>query len=610
MESTSSMHSLPPEQDLFGRFEAIGYKPRKGQKSLILYVASHPEQNDFNGVLPTGYGKTQTALATIFILSQQGRINRVLVVVPTDSQRSQYVDTINESCEAMGLPTLTHHEVKGTIVDIRAHRENRAMIFVTTVQAILADPGHYADLTATGRWLLFCDEYHKLRGDAAWGKAVANINAAVRLGLTATPIRTDRQMTVFGTRPPDVVVTFQDAYVEQAIRGVEAHIEHYFVDVQEPDGAGGLVARRLTTEEIGNEASFEAYQKSRDLRLTGKYLAGILSAAHDCLQVKLLRHPNQHQMLVFAMSVLHGKTVSSMLNAVYGKDFSDWIGVGPDGRPDPENAAILKRYKKNQLPCLVQVDKAGEGFDNPRSSVLVFLNLLRKETVKAYQQMGRGLRRNRFIMVFEDDVCDVFASPDTGVAELACEFAKQTIDSLSGSAEEDIDGKERNKNEPPWFTIPPFMPSVTDVEFDRTELVRREAAKVPQAHIESVRSGLTHIGKIATDDDIRRVLAEREAEKLIAAAEAVQRDPEVQRERVTKAVATLAGNIARKLHRDSFDKTMIGDYSRLINGQWKRISGLGHNAMFGEDFRRKYEWVQELTEQIQESGQVPLWLKL
>jgi superfamily II DNA or RNA helicase len=608
MEHASPVYPVSPAEDLFGRFKYKGYKPRLGQEKLIQHVSDNPSQQTYNGALPTGYGKTHGAICCYEIVRMQMRCNRLLILVPTDTQREQYVTSFQEGCDLMGIRISECRKLDGEISHLRAHKENRAEVFVTTVQAILANETYFAELMKTGRWMIFCDEYHKLRAEAAWGGAIRKLSCDVMLGLTATPVRTDREATVFGHTPPDVVVTFEEAYRERAIRGVVGHIEHYFVDVQEPDGT----VRRLTTEELGDERNFESYQKARGLRLIGKYLAGILSAAHDCLVVKNLKHQDQHQMLVFCMSVAHAKTVSTMLNAVYGPGFADWIGVGPDGRSDAENKDVLDRYVKNKLLCLVQVDKAGEGFDNPRSSVLVFLNLLRKATVKAHQQGGRGLRRNYKIRRFTEDVCDMFASPDTEMADLILDFVNLTValDLVPDDDDADDAGNPRDRADP-FFEIPPFAPVVQDAEFDRSEIISRALLGIAQEAVDENRTRLERKGMtVATDDDIRRVMAEWEAEKLIEAAQAVQKDPETQRARVNKAVSTLAGNVIRMVHGSSFDKTIVGDCIKLINGRWKKVSDLSHSEMFEEEFVKKYEWVQKLNHEIRESGEVPSWLRL
>src|SRR4051794_12320671 len=172
-------------------------------------------------------------------------------------------------------------DVMHEISDWRMSWENKCWIFVTTVQSVLYNIDWYRELMSKGTWLTFFDEYHKLNAEegAKWGKAAEAIKGDVVLGLTATPIRSDYSPTIFNGLPVDVTVSFEQAYNERAIRGVVAHVEHYFVDMRGPDGE----TMRITTEDLRNVTTdWDSYQAKRGLRFTDGYLAGILAAAHDC----------------------------------------------------------------------------------------------------------------------------------------------------------------------------------------------------------------------------------------------------------------------------------------------------------------------------------------
>lgn len=604
------MSGLPPAEDLERRIVRSGRQLRKGQRDFIRYVSEHPDQVIFNGVLPTGYGKSMTAEGSCDVLKQQGRATRFLFVVPTDTQRTQYAEGVALDVANMSLNLklmaqktedgLVYHVpivVSHTVADLRAHLENRCEVFITTIQSIHANQGWYADFMSTGTWCVFADEYQKLNREdgAKWGKALEALHYNILFGLTATPVRTDRKQTVFATKEPDVCVTFKQAYTEQAIRRVVAHIEHYFVDVI---GDSGDI-ERVTTDNI------DSYDLSRDLRFTTKYYASLLSSAHDCLTAKNLNHHNQNQMLVFAMSVKHAQSVSDVMNTLFGKGFSDWVGVGPDGRSSSENKEILKRYKANEFPCLVQVDIAGEGFDNPRSSVLVFLNLLRKASVKAVQQAGRGVRRNYGISDFNEDACDMFASPDTEMADLIRELAEQTLD--VGEVGREVGSSDGEEREAPIYNIPPFDTSVKDTEYDRSEVI----SKIPQAEVDNFRDAVERQEPHAevSDDRLRAILADERIEQM-KKVEAMQKRPEVMRDKVQDALKVFVNNVLRLRYGRSAPQSATGDMYRVINTQWKRLTKKGHGDMLEEDFRRKYDWIREMNDTIGETRALPRWLQL
>lgn len=611
MQSTSNLREMSLSEELVGQLAYRGIKLRPGQEDFIRYVDLNPSQPVFNGVLPTGYGKSKTAECVCHILKKQGRANRFLFIVPTDTQRTQYIEGIGSDVLEMDLDLkLLKHETDDgieyavpMIVDhtsrvLRAHRNNLCEVYVTTVQSITANHGFYLDLMASGRWCVFGDEYQKLNKEdgAKWGKAVDDLPCSVMLGLTATPVRTDKKETVFSNKEPDVIVTFEAAYQQQAIRGVVAHIEHYFVDVETDSGV-----ERITTENI------EDYDLSKELRFTSKYQASILASAYACMAEKNLRHNAQHQMLVFAMTVSHARNISETLNAMFGSGFSSWVGVGDNGRPDKENRDILKKYKSNQLPCLVQVDIAGEGFDNPRSSVLVFLHLLKKATVKAIQQAGRGIRRNYGIHRFEDDICDMFASPDTEMAELAVDLARRTLDATDiGNSSK---GKEGGDRKSPVYGIPPFDSLIKDSEFDRSEVV----SKITQAEIDGFRKRVEKeegsASRFITDDRLRQILADHAMEQ-IKRAHAISGSHDNAQTRVEEAEKILAGNALRLRFGQSIPKSAWGDAYKSIRRAWKKHANMGHSDMLDEDFRRKHAWLVSINDGISKTREVPVWLQL
>jgi len=602
MQHASTMQTLSPAENLFGRLDRENIELRVGQRKLITHVSDNPNQPIYSAVLPTGYGKSSLFLCVADVLKAQGRINRVLVIVPTDTQRTQYREGISKNISEWQL-NLDQNcmNVNGSHATLRANKLNKVEIFITTVQSIVADKnGYYCDLMANGKWLVFCDEYHKLNSDedAKWGKAVESLPHTVTLGLTATPIRTDGKPTFFSNKEPDVFVSYEQAYVEEAIRGVIAHIEHYHIDVKNDDGG----VDRITTDNIGKR------KLSEDLRLSTKYVASLVTSAGDCLLSKNMRQNNCHQMLVFAMNVAHAKSVSETLNVIYGAGYSEWVGVGDNGRATKDNRDIIKRYKNNEFKCLVQVDMAGEGFDNPRSSVLVFLNLLRKSTVKAHQQMGRGVRRNYEVADFLDDVCDIFVSPDTELAELANDWALRTIGEITPVTPDNGDPKKT-----PIYEIPPFDSDLVNSEYDFSEIIK----KISQGSVDRFKDLITktasqegkEMSGIVTDEWALNILATDRLAQLEKAEKAISSEV-TWREKVDNAVKTLSGNITRLRYGSSGTKDARVDVYRMISRKWIQKTKLNSEAMLEEDFRKKHEWVSGINDELTLTREIPRWLVL
>ena len=346
------------------------------------------------------------------------------------------------------------------------------------------------------------------------------------------------------------------------------------------------------------------------MRFTSKYIAGILSSAHDCLTIKNLTHSGAHQMLVFAMNVAHAKFVSDTLNSMYGNGFSDWVGVGERGRTSKENKGIVEDYKNNKIACLVQVNIASEGFDNPRSSVLVFLNLIRKDSVVAIQGAGRGVRRNYLILNFDEDVCDMFASPDTPIAELIQEFAERTLGFDMDAKLEARSRSESEDRQPPLYEIPPLEKTIQTVEYEKSEII----SKINKHEIDALRSNISiehgeNMASQLTEEMALNVLANYKLKQIEDACKAEDTEA-VMRSKAHKAVNTLAGNIMRLKTGDSGQVSMLADIIKQINSRWIRSGGLKASNMLKADFEKKYKWVAEISNEIKSTRELPTWLAL
>jgi len=429
---------------LFNR--AMGVEARSGETHLDRVV------------FPTGYGKTLAGMGTYLIYRGRGIVNRALVTVPNDDLRETWALEAQENAEFWGSSIIRATKeyaglkVTGITSDYRNHESGKAEIFVASYQGICRNPSFYGELLATGSWQLINDEFHRLSEDRAWGRAIRELmrqgNIAVATMLSATPIRTDREHTIAGCYQPDgdayifvpdVQVTLREARDEQAIREPRGHIGHYGVDVIPP---GQDTAVHVTTELLRKEGIkdmkefqekygvFNVYEARKELRLDNKYIAQQVHEALDLYDAKNARHSGQHQILGFGMGCDHIKMLAQQFNTVAGDGFADWVGVA---RPSQEeNKAIIQRFKDGTLPCLLNVDMFGEGSNNVRASIVVDFSIIYSDT-KNLQRLGRGLRRNRAIAKYSDDVCDVIASADTEMArlitdlevELECEQKKE-----------------------------------------------------------------------------------------------------------------------------------------------------------------------------------------
>lgn len=605
-------------QDFFGRIKSNGYQPRRGQTELWQAVATIIKPV-YTFVWPTGYGKSDGGLGSYDIARQQQRVDRLIITVPTTTQRDQYIISIEESAHALGMSLRRYRdpqtgrvqmarEITGSTADLRLSFENQCEVFVVTIQMALRAQGHLHDLMDKGRWMVFHDEYHRLNAaeSAQYGQVAKRLGGNIVLGATATDRRTDKRPTIFDGIEPDSRVTWKAAYDEQAIRGVVAHIEHYTVEVEDRSGQ----TFTLTTEDLAGVSSYEEYEYKRDLRYKDTYLSDILSRAVKVLAAKLSQHPGQHQMLVFAMSLRHAAHVAELLNDHYGGGFADWVGTT---RTEAENQAIFARYQANELACLVQVDKATEGFNNKRASVLVFLTLLHKRTVRTQQGTGRGVRRNHAIP-FNRDLADMFCSPDSEISEHLKELALLTTGDIDGPDDDDDDGHDPEPGDPRGpsvIDLPPLSNSVLGATHDHSDHYYPTGAEIDAARDKLHRDPKT-TGADFSDETIERVLRSMHQTDAARMAEQTRKAEDLlTTTNVENAARVLAGNAAALMlgerGSDSW-KALRNKLCFSVNSRWLRAGGKPANKSLSDDLRAKYAWLDQVNQEMAETRMVPAWL--
>jgi superfamily II DNA or RNA helicase len=638
MEPSSNMRAV--QSGSWQRYIKRG-EWRLGQQATWDCVASRGTGEGVFARLPTGYGKTLTICGAYVIQRARGLCNRLLILVPTDALREQMAPSRVVPGQAVFGEIADQHEgiaadfrklrleVSGVLAlskeprDLTYAQTGACEVFVATYQQAYgaADAGSVDDLfwrrlMSHGDWMIASDEGHHLTSDNKWGRSVQRLNATFSLYLSATPFRADgasivglstaTSSTGETTYVPDVEVSIDQAMREGALRRPEARVHHYFVDVKRP---GDETPHRVTTESLREEgvSDFSEYEARLQLRYAPKYLSRILLDAYGAWKESELLYPGENQILVFAMTNRHAESVAGQINAMHGDLRADWIGMS---RPAKENQRVLDEFKSGQLPCLVQVDKAGEGFDNVRCSILVFLHLVGSPS-KLMQQIGRGLRRNRRIPR-DRDRCQLFASADTPIASMIVNLDAVGAEAC-GTEREPVNPREPRQMS--FVDIPALH--VLDVTHDRVDFVAPNV-KLNASHIEAGRRALLEAG--ATEGAIAALTPDVLANLGAARDPGVEQAPrvspvmtetmaiELNRKKVTDATGALARNALMTSSSGSFEKSLLGDTIKVIHAQWARTTGLTAKHMTAADFERKHEWIRQINEQIKATGKVPAWL--
>lgn len=599
---------------------ATGWKPpaalrlRNGQRQII-DLLNDPSSNarksrQLIAVLPTGYGKTLGICCSYAALRHAGVVQRMLIIVPSAEQLGSYLDEIEQDMARVGAPVSGAYRAISDL-SLRLHRRNEAEIFVATIQS-LAGSGIATvhDLMSSGRWLLAADEFHRYADDNTWGEAIKSLSPVFTIAVSATPQRTDRSAKAI-EGIVDVEVSLANAVEEGAIRRVVTHVMDYTVDLTM---GGEQVPERFTLSSLadalgGSEKLQDLSQTEvkREIRYYSKYISESLLNATLKLEELNERHPGEHKMLVFALGVRHAQTICEQIKCVAPHLQADWIGTqatdrngNQHGRSDAENETVLARFKRGEITILVQVRKAAEGFNDVKCSVLLLLNLL-SESVLLTQIVGRVFRRNYAIPEAEDR-CHVYASQDHPGRhylirlsdELAAQGEEAVIDERTGAG---------GAGGPIIYDIPEFF--IIDACFSGEELYFPLGDTImPQSQaLERVRNA---VPALQQQTDEAMLLLIRQAlgvePQVLSTSERIDRA----KDRITKAVGTLAANVVRiRADRSggTFPKSMMGDTCKVIHRRWKSINaGNGQAAMTMEELERKYSWIQGINTSIRSAA--------
>jgi len=621
MQHASDMPAVSLLENIIRRLAEQGKALRPGQMSCLDYVNKNPDIESVAFELVTGYGKSWVAVAVYGLIREQGRVNRLLMIVPTGAQRDQYAANFAADADLLGV-NMSRVRVCGPSSSIRESALNTAEVFITTIQSIHADPGYYADLMEKGKWAICFDEFHRYRNGGEWGSAISNLPPYVaRFGLSGTPTRTDKKDTFFGA--PAVIVGLRDARKEGAIRGLSVHIEKYALDI-----SMGGEHMHLTTKNIAEQlaehgvSSLSEFEVKKEIKVHTKYVSSMITHGIDTMlkkQIEGLRH----QTIIHAMSVMHAKGICDAVKKLYPDIKCDWVGSGPSGRTDKENKRVLNAFnadKRNYrhpdndshkwLDVLVQVSMAAEGFDSVYATTSIYLNLLNGKSVQADQSLGRGLRRHPGIDDKESDLADIFVSEDTYLAD----YYKTLEEEIGGGNESDDEmpggGGDGDATGPLWLDVPEFF--LLNIAHSGSEL---------HYPIDHPPKGQEDIAKSVVADYFSEHPHTPELEALVTglankalhkAANPPLSDEEVidvSRKRLEKSVNILAGNIVRRRFGDTFDRSAKADVIRSINSQLKKRVGR-RDDLDADGLRRAYNVVRDECERIGMADDLPDWVSV
>jgi superfamily II DNA or RNA helicase len=289
----------------------------------------------------------------------------------------------------------------------------------------------------------------------------------------------------------------------------------------------------------------------------------------------------------------------------------DWVGSGPDGRPDDENTQVLRRFcpPKNHsgvrpwsLNVLVCVGMAGEGMDIRDATEAVFLTSPGIHNTSK-QNIGR---LSRVVPDYRlTGIVNVDAASDW--AEYRGESVMRAMDATNGpppDAEEDDDADQGDSPAREYEPIPPgpivkiedvlLVDILSDPEF----IYIKDAVAA-----EALRRGMPHAeaDQISTEAALRYKKKNDERFNATYQRESAARQLNA---RVRK-VAGLAMRISQERMRET-NRDLPGDFMKRINTAKRSLFG-AVEASTPDELERQNDWVRNLEAALLR-GEIPSWL--
>ena len=588
--------------------------PRQGQAAAIK-AASQTQRTQLIAQLPTGYGKTFTAASIYSSLQHQGRVNRLMYLVPSTGQLDQFVlDGSGDLADAdvQGSHYICDIAYAGGVQAIKQHRSGSHQVFACTIQALSSSRVNtiVKELMQTGLWMVCVDECHHYGLDCTWGQAVLELPRQFLLAMSATPFRPGDD-SAFGR--PDVSVSYRQAVAENAVKPLTCHSYEYRVDALEDNGE--VISYTITdiTDRAGSSAPDKVEKIFRQMRWSPKYISPLVEMPIErMMQHRIVTGQRKLQVLFGAMCCSHAQLICAQVKAhidsLYpGQLEVDWVGTGENGRSDAENRAILRKFCPDkvdgrrrsedvELDILIHVGMAGEGLDTIYVSDVVHLNRASLNNSNR-QENGRAAR---------------FLEGVTGVIHVdsSSDFHKFVGPDIEHSFDHDdlndVDEEERTESTGnAELGELPEDPQIRIYDMECIRVIKGEVEVMAKALVQD--SGWS---EALLENESYMQFAEKAYLKMKRRELEQFNDRSIVeqwKEKVNAASGLVTSRAIRAIYgsRGRLPASIAGELKRRINSRKKRDLGAVDQDV--NLLRRHYHWLQQLEQQII-AGDIPQWL--
>jgi superfamily II DNA or RNA helicase len=380
-------------------------------------------RRDFLAVATPGAGKTTFALQVAGRLLRSHRIDRIVVVTPTDHLKTQWA----QAAARAGIPLDPAYSGRTGKVgtDYRG--------FALTYAGVASNPTGYRVRVERSKTLVVLDEVHHAGDALAWGEAVREAfePAARRLALTGTPFRSDTNPIPFVTYAPgddgisrseaDYIYGYTEALRDGVVRPVL--FMAYSGAMRWRTGAGDEVEARLG-EPLTKDLHAQALRTALDP--SGAWIPGVLTAADTRLS-EVRRHVPDAGGLVIAGDQTSARAYAGVLE--------DVTGVKPTVvlSDETQSSNRIQEFSQSDDRWMVAVRMVSEGVDIPRLAVGVYATPTATPLFFA-QAVGRFVRARR-----RGETATVFVPSVPGLLAMASTLEVERDHALGRAVEYDAD---------------------------------------------------------------------------------------------------------------------------------------------------------------------------
>ncbi|WP_306215202.1 DEAD/DEAH box helicase [Actinoplanes sp. RD1] len=353
------------------------------RKALVKYLRKRSP--DFMAVATPGAGKTTFALRIAAELLNDGTVEAVTVVCPTEHLKTQWA----QAAARVGIQLDSAFRNS----DVHSSRDFHGAV-LTYAQVGMA-PMVHRRRTMTRRSLIILDEVHHAGDSRTWGDGVKQAfeEAERRLMLTGTPFRSDDNPIPFveyergddglQRSRSDSVYGYSDALRDGVVRPVI--FLAYSGETRWRTNAGDELAARLG-EPMTKDLIAQAWRTALDHR--GDWMPQVMRAANNRLSKLRAHGMTDAGGLVIASEQQTARAYAKLLEEITGEKA---VVVLSD---DDGASKRIAEFAASEQRWLVAVRMVSEGVDIPRLAVGVYATSASTPLYFA-QAIGRFVRSRR-----------------------------------------------------------------------------------------------------------------------------------------------------------------------------------------------------------------------